>query len=194
MSDVCVRFAPSPTGRLHIGNLRVALFNWLFAARFGGRYFIRMEDTDVARSTKEFAQEILFDLSWAQVSSSFDTIYQSDRIVLYQAAIDRLIELDKAYKCFCPPSQDPERVERDYLKYDGRCRSMLKSEQPNRAYVVRFKFPLERKKITFHDEIYGTITVEANQLDDFILARSDGTPVYNLAVVVDDAADRKSVV
>lgn len=187
MTNVRVRFAPSPTGHLHIGGLRTALFNWLFAAHHDGQYFVRIEDTDQERSSQVFIDSILQSLAWADVTSPFPIVMQSDRFTLYRDVALSLIKQGKAYRCFCVPS--PERVGREYLKYDGRCRALQEKyidlDQP---YAIRFKFPLERKEITFHDLIRGSISFPSDQFDDFIIVRSDGIPVYNFVVVVDDGA------
>lgn len=191
MNDtVRVRFAPSPTGHLHIGGLRTALFNWLFARHNKGVFLIRIEDTDTKRSTKEFENSIFKALDWVCLQSDEPVLYQTNRFDIYKKLIDQLLAEGKAYRCYCPGNDD--RIESDYYKYDGRCRLATTSDTKNESFVVRIKFPLDLKTITFDDLIRGPITFDSNQYDDFIIARSDGTPTYNFVVVVDDATTKIS--
>ncbi len=186
MKTVRVRFAPSPTGHLHIGGLRTALFNWLFARHYGGKFILRIEDTDKERSYSKFVDSILTSLQWAGLSSDEPLVFQSERMDVYRRFIDRLLKDGKAYRCFCPPA--PGRVGEPFLKYDGKCRSLnVTSEQEKEPHVIRFKFPLDYQEIGFEDLIRGPITFSIDQFDDFILVRTDGTPMYNFVVVVDDA-------
>jgi glutamyl-tRNA synthetase len=184
VSNVRVRFAPSPTGHLHIGGLRTALFNWLFARHNQGEFFLRIEDTDLERSLPVFTQSLKHSLSWAGVTTDQPIMVQSERFDIYKRITEQLIANGHAYKCYCPASAD--KVGRDYLRYDGRCRS-IKDESSSEPYVVRFKFPLGRTHVSFYDVLRGTISFPADQFDDFIIVRSDGIPVYNFVVVVDDA-------
>lgn len=186
MKTVRVRFAPSPTGHLHIGGLRTALFNWLFARHYGGKFILRIEDTDRERSYPKFVDSILTSLQWAGLSSDEPLEFQSKRMDVYRRAIDRLLKDGKAYRCFC--AQAPDRVGEPFFKYDGKCRSLkVTPEQEKEPHVIRFKFPLDCQEIGFEDIIRGPITFNIDQFDDFILVRTDGTPMYNLVVVVDDA-------
>ncbi|MFC1842147.1 glutamate--tRNA ligase [Candidatus Dependentiae bacterium] len=191
---VRVRFAPSPTGRLHIGNLRAAIFNWLFARHHNGKFLLRIEDTDKERSKKEYQDYMLESLKWVGINYDEEPLVQSSRIDTHIAAINKLIEEGKAYKCYCMQEDIENRQQEKlghqdlYQGYDGFCRQRAESgeaQEGHKPYVVRFRLP-DKKSITFHDLIRGEITFELNQFDDFIIARSDGTPMYNLAVVVDD--------
>lgn len=159
---VRVRFAPSPTGHLHIGNLRAALFNWLFARHNNGTFLLRIEDTDYERSREEYVDSIIDSLKWLGLESDESIIRQSERTELYQNYLNQMIESGHAYW------SDPATEE-------------------NNTSVLRFRVPKDRGAISFHDHIRGTISVDADQIDDFVIARADGSPLYNFVVVVDDA-------
>lgn len=187
MSSVRVRFAPSPTGHLHIGGLRTALFNWLFARKHAGVFLVRIEDTDLVRSQEVFLHSILASLQWADLMGDEPIIKQSDRTTEYKIKIDQLLQEGKAYKCYCPTAP-MATDEENYFKYDGKCRVRKSApESGQTSYVVRIKLPLEQKTIEFNDIIRGPISFDIHQLDDFIIARSDGSPIYNFVVVIDDA-------
>lgn len=181
---VRVRFAPSPTGNLHIGGLRTALFNWLFARHHKGTFLVRIEDTDLERSTPEFFDSILGALDWASITSDEPLVIQSHSVEIHKNLIQRLLDEGKAYRCYCPVSTDVESI--DYFRYGSLCR-MREAVEVDQPYVVRIKLP-DQKRIEFNDLIYGPISFPLDQFDDFIIARSDGTPVYNFVVVADDAA------
>ncbi len=190
MSDLRVRFAPSPTGYLHIGGARTALFNYLLAKKAGGKFILRIEDTDVARSTRESVEAILKAMDWLGFACDEGPFYQSDRFDLYRQKVAQLLEEGKAYRCYCTAEElDAKREaamkEGRKPKYDGTCRN--RSDQPDAPYVIRFKLPEDRLETTFVDKIKGTISVRHEELDDLIIARTDGTPTYNLVVVIDDA-------
>ena len=180
---VRVRFAPSPTGHLHIGGLRTALFNLLFARHYGGDFLIRIEDTDPERSLEIYTQEIISSLEWADIISDEPIVVQSKRIKKHKELIQQLLDTNKAYRCYCVTN--PEASKETYFKYDGKCRSSVVQEQ-GKSFVVRIKLPIRRKSISFNDLIRGLIEFDLDQFDDFIIARSDGTPVYNFVVVADD--------
>lgn len=190
MSDLRVRFAPSPTGTLHIGGARTALFNFLLARKEGGTFVLRIEDTDVARSTQESVDAILDAMSWLGFSCDEGPIYQSDRFDLYREKIEQLVAEGKAYRCYCSQEELDQKRERAQAKglkpkYDGTCRN--RTDQPENApYVIRFRSPLEGET-SFVDKVKGTITFSNDELDDVIIQRTDGTPTYNFVVVVDDA-------
>ena len=187
METVRVRFAPSPTGHLHIGGLRTALFNWLFARHHGGAFLLRIEDTDIKRSHQKFVDSICESLAWAQITSDEPVVFQSQETEKYHTAITKLLQEGTAYRCFCPATD--EQVGRDYLKYDGKCRSRKSaSDDEKKPHIIRFKFPMQQETISFDDLIRGPISFPSDQFDDFVLVRTDGTPVYNFVVVVDDAA------
>jgi glutamyl-tRNA synthetase len=188
MSETVTRFAPSPTGHLHIGGARTALFSWLMARHDNGKFVLRIEDTDRKRSTQEFTDAILASMKWLGMDWDGDPIYQSDRFDIYNKEIDRLIEEGKAYWCDCTAEQvdamrEKAMKEKRKPKYDGSCRE--KNLGPGENRVVRFKAPLDGTT-AYHDLIKGTISVHNSEMDDMILRRSDGTPTYNIAVVIDD--------
>lgn len=190
MSDLRVRFAPSPTGYLHIGGARTALFNYLLAKQQGGTYVLRIEDTDVARSTQESVDAILNAMTWLGLSCDEGPFYQSDRFDLYKQKVQQLIDEGKAYRCYCTQEElDAKREaamkEGRKPKYDGTCRN--RTDQPDAPYVIRFKLPEDKDAVTFDDKIKGPICFRLEELDDLIIARTDGTPTYNLVVVIDDA-------
>ncbi len=190
MSDLRVRFAPSPTGYLHIGGARTALFNYLLAQQQHGTYVLRIEDTDVARSTQESVDAILNAMDWLGLSCDEGPFYQSDRFDLYRQKVQQLLDEGKAYRCYCTQEElDAKREaalqEGRKPKYDGTCRH--RTDQPDAPYVVRFKLPEGQGATTFVDKIKGPITFQHDELDDLIIQRTDGTPTYNFVVVVDDA-------
>jgi len=197
-SDVRVRFAPSPTGDLHVGGVRTALFNYLFARRSGGKFLLRVEDTDKKRSTQEAIQVILDGLAWLGMNSDEGVVYQSQQQSAHRKAGDKLLENGAAYRCFCTKEQIAERREiaqrkKNEYKYDRRCAHLSDAEikvnlDANMPFAVRLKVPGEL--ISFDDLVHERITVSGMEIEDFILLRSDGTPTYMLAVVVDDAEMR----
>lgn len=189
MSDIRVRFAPSPTGHLHVGNFRTALFNWLFAKHSGGQFLVRIEDTDLERSDERFVKSIKQTLEWTGIKSDEPVVVQSATRDLHDRYMKQLLDEGKAYRCSCSREEILKRVGgaggEEHLLYDGFCRD--KNVSPDSSHVVRFKLPDDRKNVAFKDMVYGEITVAIEELDDFVIARSDGTPVYNFVVVVDDA-------
>lgn len=190
---VRVRFAPSPTGHLHIGGLRTALFNMLFARHYGGIFLVRIEDTDMQRSRQEFTDSILESLSWAEVMPDEPMVTQSEHFDQHTVVLQTMLKNGTAYPCICAPEEIIERqrefLEGEYMygKYDGHCRSKMMGVIPDQPYVVRFALPTDIKHITFDDLIRGPVTFDSDQFDDFIIARSDKRPMYNFVVTVDDA-------
>lgn len=183
-----VRFAPSPTGALHIGGARTALFNYLYAKRSGGTFILRVEDTDLERSTKEFEKSILEGMNWLGLSWDEGPYYQTERMELYKEQVQRLISEGKAYRCTCTPDELETKRQQALAegrkpKYDGKCRDG--KADPSKPAAIRFAAPIEGQT-AFHDICRGTITFENAELDDLIIARSDGSPTYNFTVVVDD--------
>ena len=190
-NNVIVRFAPSPTGFLHIGGARTALFNWLYARHAGGKYLLRIEDTDRERSTDEAIEAIIDGLDWLGLGSDEATVFQFDRADRHREVVDELIATGHAYKCFC------SREELDDMRaaaeaegrppvYDGRWRDRPESDAPEGVMpAIRIKTPNEGETI-IDDQVQGRVVFQNSQLDDMIILRSDGTPTYNLAVVVDD--------
>ena len=191
-SSVRVRFAPSPTGSLHIGSLRAALFNWLFARHNKGLFLVRIEDTDRQRSTKEFEESILKSLEWTGITSDEPIIYQYDRLSIHKKIIDKLLDDGKAYKCFCSQEELQQKKEKaidqqQTYQYDKKCRAVDTSNQDSaQPFVIRFKVDIQNDVFTLYDQIRGEVTIPAEQIDDFIILRSDDTVTYNLAVVKDD--------
>ena len=184
------RFAPSPTGNLHLGGARTALYAWLYAKHFGGQFILRIEDTDKERSTDESTQAILKAMDWLGLDCDQGPIYQSDRTARYQQVLQQLLAEGKAYRCTCSKERLDQIREQQMQaggkpKYDGHCRELNLDEDCG-EHVVRFKNPLQGE-VTFTDQVKGEITVSNKELDDFIIARSDGSPTYNFTVVVDDA-------
>jgi len=186
---VRVRFAPSPTGYLHIGGARTALFNWLFARHEEGTFILRIEDTDRSRSTDEYIEAIIGGMKWLNLDWDEGPFRQTDRFDVYRRYVDGLVKEGKAYHCYCSPEELEQRRQEALSqgktpKYDGRCRD-LKEPIPGRTPAIRFKMPQEGETVV-NDLIKGTVTFDNSQLDDLIIMRSDGTPTYNFVVVVDD--------
>lgn len=190
---VRVRFAPSPTGHLHIGGLRTALFNWLFARHNQGVFLMRIEDTDLERSRQEYTDAIMQALDWMSLEADEPVLVQSTRINEHKKIIAQLLEQGRAYRCYCASEEITARFQGqgEIYFYDGHCRSLV-AQKKDKPFVVRFKVPEDQRAITFNDLIRGPITFEREQLDDFIIARSDGSPMYNFVVVIDDAYMRIS--
>ncbi|TYP00298.1 glutamyl-tRNA synthetase [Geothermobacter ehrlichii] len=190
MSKLRVRFAPSPTGYLHIGGARTALFNYLLARKEQGTFVLRIEDTDLERSSRESVDAILRAMEWLELDYDEGPYYQSERFELYQQKIDQLLAEGKAYRCYCTAEElEAKRQqainEKRKPKYDGTCRD--RSDQPaGRPHVVRFRASQEGET-AFDDLIKGPISFRNDELDDLIIRRSDGSPTYNFVVVVDDA-------
>ena len=188
---VVTRFAPSPTGFLHIGGARTALFNWLYARHHGGRYLLRIEDTDRARSTQEAIDAILDGLNWLDLPSDGDIVFQARNAERHAAVAHDLLAAGKAYRCYCSPEElqemrDTAKAEGRPIRYDGRWRDRDPSEAPAGVDpVIRLKMP-QSGDTTLSDQVQGDVTIANAQLDDMILLRSDGTPTYMLSVVVDD--------
>jgi glutamyl-tRNA synthetase len=192
MSDpVVTRFAPSPTGFLHIGGARTALFNWLYARGRSGKMLLRIEDTDRERSTKEAIDAILDGLSWLGIDWDGDTIYQFARAARHREVAEQMLAAGTAYRCYATPDElaqmrETARSEGKTRLYDGRWRDCDPTDAPpGRSFAIRLKAPLTGETVV-DDEVQGRVTWQNENLDDFVLLRSDGTPTYMLAVVVDD--------
>ena len=186
---VRTRFAPSPTGFLHVGGARTALFSWLYARRHHGQFILRIEDTDQERSTPESVQAILDGMKWLGLDHDEGPFYQTQRYPRYKEIAQQLLDEGKAYRCHCSKERletlrDAQLAAKEKPRYDGHCRdkNLAADDQP---YVVRFKNP-QTGVVSFTDEVYGDIHVNNQELDDLILVRSDGHPTYNFAVVIDD--------
>ena len=210
MKEVKVRFAPSPTGFLHIGGLRTALYNYLYAKKLGGKFILRIEDTDQSRLVEGAIENLLDALEWSNVMHNEGVFVedghivehgecgpyiQSHRLDIYKKYVDELIEKGYAYYCFCTKERldnlrEEQRIKGQVPKYDGFCKSLSLEEARERIkngeeYVVRLKMPKNRD-ITFHDAVRGSVTINSDEVDDQVLMKSDGFPTYHLAVVVDD--------
>ncbi|MCG7530196.1 glutamate--tRNA ligase [Psychrobium sp. MM17-31] len=183
------RFAPSPTGYLHVGGARTALYSWLVAQKLGGEFVLRIEDTDIERSTQEAIDAIMEGMEWLGLEWNEGPYYQTKRFDRYKELIAQLIEEDKAYRCYCSSERlDKLREEKmaagEKPRYDGHCRNL--AEQPTDVpHVIRFKNPLEGE-VSFDDHVRDNITIANSELDDLIIQRTDGSPTYNFCVVVDD--------
>lgn len=189
MNTVVTRFAPSPTGHLHLGGARTAIFSWLLARHHGGKFVLRIEDTDTERSKQAYTDSILASMRWLGLDWDGEPRYQSQRFDVYNRYIDQLLESGHAYWCSCSPEEveamrEKARERGEKPRYDGRCRERGLGPGPGR--VVRLKVPAQGRTI-FNDMVKGVISVENSELDDMVLRRADGSPTYNLAVVVDDA-------
>jgi len=188
--SVRTRFAPSPTGYLHIGGVRTALFNWLYARHCGGTFILRIEDTDKERSTNESVQAILEGMAWMGLDYDEGPIYQSDRLERYKEVIDQLLDAGQAYRCYCTREEldkvrEEQRAQGIKPRYNRHCRDQHNPERPDVESVIRFKNPLEGS-VQFDDAIRGQIVISNEELDDLVITRANGTPTYNFAVVVDD--------
>ena len=195
MTQERVRFAPSPTGDLHVGGARTALFNWLYARKTGGKFLLRIEDTDIERSTPQALASILESLTWLGLTWDEELVYQSQRSDLYRAAVQKLLDNGSAYRCFCSKEEleaerERARTEKLMYHYSGKCRCLASDEvERKRAEgsesTVRFRVP--EGETSFDDLIHGTTTFQNETIGDFIIARADGSPVYLLGVAEDDA-------
>lgn len=187
--SVVTRFAPSPTGYLHVGGARTALYSWLYAKSQGGEFVLRIEDTDIERSTEEAKQAILDGMEWLGLTWDKGPYYQTERFDRYKAIIQTLLEEGKAYKCFMPAEEldairEQQKENGEKPRYPGTWRD--RTDHPKgQPYVIRFKNPLEGS-VVFDDHVRGRIEISNTELDDLIIQRSDGTPTYNFCVVVDD--------
>jgi glutamyl-tRNA synthetase len=192
MSQVVTRFAPSPTGLLHIGGVRTALFSWLYARRMAGKFILRIEDTDLERSTPEAVQVILEGMKWLGLAHDEGPYFQTQRFDRYKAVIAEMLVAGTAYHCFCSKEdldamRADQQARKEKPRYDGRCRhGRGPGPQSGNQPVVRFKNPEEGATVV-EDVVHGAVTFQNRELDDLIIARSDGTPTYNFCVVVDDA-------
>ncbi|OQX52881.1 MAG: glutamate--tRNA ligase [Candidatus Cloacimonas sp. 4484_209] len=192
--NVRVRIAPSPTGYLHLGTARAALYNWLFARKYDGKFILRIEDTDIARSSSEMVDSIIDGLSWLGITWDEGPVFQSKRLELYRKYAEKLLEDGKAYYCYCTPEELAQRREEAHRqkknwKYDRRCLGLTEEikkryEEENRPKALRFLVP--EGETTFEDLIHGNIKKNNDEIEDFVIMKSDGTPTYNLAVVIDD--------
>jgi len=195
-NEVRVRFAPSPTGFLHIGGVRTALYNWLYARANGGKFLLRIEDTDLERSEERYTKDILASMKWLGLDCDEDVAYQATRLDVYKRLAGELVDRGHAYKCYCSEAEVEKMRERATAEgkkpmYDRRCRERKDHPADGQPYVIRAKVPLDGH-VEFTDLIRGPIRVENAEIDDFVLIRSNGAPTYNMSVVVDDVHGRMS--
>ena len=187
--SVVTRFAPSPTGYLHVGGARTALYSWLYAKSKGGEFVLRIEDTDIERSTEEAKQAILDGMQWLGLNWDTGPVYQTERFDRYKELIQKLLDEGKAYKCFMSSEEldairEAQKEKGEKPRYPGTWRD--RTDHPEgQPFVVRFKNPLEGS-VTINDHVRGTIEISNSELDDLVIQRTDGTPTYNFCVVVDD--------
>jgi glutamyl-tRNA synthetase len=185
------RFAPSPTGYLHIGGLRTALFSWLTAQHEQGKFLLRIEDTDMLRNSENAKDAILKAFEWVGMSYDGEVVYQSQRFKLYKGYIDQLLAEGKAYKCYMSKEElaslrETQMANKERTRYDGRYRDFTGTAPKGIEAVIRIKAPQEGV-ISFVDGVKGTINIASNEVDDFVIARADGAPTYNFVVAIDDA-------
>jgi len=188
---ITTRFAPSPTGYLHIGGLRTALFSWLWAKKNEGEFLLRIEDTDLARNSEEAVEAILKAFDWVGMSYDGEAIYQSKRFELYAKYVEQLLKEGKAYKCYMSKEElttlrEEQMAKGERTRYDGRYRDFTGTPPEGVEPVIRIKAPLEGD-IVFHDGIKGEISIASSEVDDFVIARAGGVPTYNFVVAIDDA-------
>lgn len=186
---VRTRFAPSPTGYLHVGGARTALFSWLYARKHNGKFILRIEDTDLERSTQESVDAILEGMEWLNLTYDEGPFYQTHRFDRYKEVIQQLLEQGRAYRCYCS-KEDLETLRSEQMankekpRYNGKCRHLTEA-LPGKEFVIRFKNP-EDGEVVIKDLVKGDIVIANKELDDLIIARTDGSPTYNFTVVVDD--------
>ena len=195
MSNIRVRFAPSPTGYLHVGGARTALYNWLFARHHGGVFILRIEDTDADRSKPELSQAILESMKWLGLDWDEGPFYQSERLERYRHVAADLERRGHAYPCFCLPDELQAKraraeAEKRPWKYEGTCRNLSDGERQQRRsaghpWALRFRVPATGRT-NFDDQVFGQVELENQEIEDFVLLRSDGHPTYHLGVVADD--------
>src|SRR5579863_2493490 len=187
--SVVTRFAPSPTGMLHVGGVRTALFSWLYARHTGGKFILRIEDTDRERSTDEAVRVILEGMQWLGLDADEGPYYQTHRYERYRQVLAQLLERGEAYRCYCTKAElealrEQQLARKQKPRYDGRCRERSEP-RPGIEPVIRFKNPLTGE-VVVEDQVHGRVVFANAELDDLIIARSDGNPTYNFCVVVDD--------
>lgn len=184
------RFAPSPTGVLHVGGARTALFCWLYSKQVGGKFVLRIEDTDLERSTEASVQAILDGMAWLNLDYDEGPFYQTQRFDRYKAVIQQLVDQGDAYYCACSKERleklrEAQMANKQKPRYDGCCRELGLKPDGEQDLVIRFRNP-QQGSVSFDDQVKGQITVNNSELDDLVIARTDGSPTYNLSVVVDD--------
>ncbi len=188
--EIRVRFAPSPTGYLHIGGARTALFNYVFAKKQKGKFLLRIEDTDTERSKEEFTEQIIRSLEWLGIKHDEDIVYQSERFDVYKKYAEKLLKEGKAYRCFCTKEEIEEKKKNNpKWKYDRKCLNLTEKEieknlEEGKPYTIRLKLP--DTEIKFFDHVKGEMKFHSKDFEDFIIVRSNGVPIYQFTVVIDD--------
>ncbi|WP_063656618.1 glutamate--tRNA ligase [Candidatus Arsenophonus triatominarum] len=190
MNKIKTRFAPSPTGYLHVGGARTALYSWLYSRHNNGKFVLRIEDTDLERSTQEAIDAIMDGMNWLSLNWDEGPYYQTKRFDRYHAVIDQMLSAGTAYRCYCSKIRldnlrEEQMVRGEKPRYDGYCRSHAHNHTPNEPHVVRFRNP-QQGSVIFEDQIRGPIEFSNLELDDLIIRRTDGSPTYNFCVVIDD--------
>jgi glutamyl-tRNA synthetase len=186
--EIRTRFAPSPTGHLHIGGVRTALYAWLYARHCNGKFILRIEDTDLERSSEEATRVIIEGMNWLGLDHDEGPFFQSQRMARYNQVLEQLLNDNKAYRCYCSKERlddlrEKQLTNKEKPRYDGLCRTCPTRE--NQPFVIRFRNP-DSGVVSFEDQVHGMISFQNHELDDLIIARSDGSPTYNFCVVVDD--------
>ncbi len=188
--EIRTRFAPSPTGELHVGGARTALFNYLFAKSMSGKFLVRIEDTDLKRSDNSLSKRIIDDLEWLNIRSDETVVFQRNNVNRHRQIIDQLLDKGLAFRCFTKKDDLTKRTrdntERGGSVFRSTWRDRSSNELPSEEYVIRFKIPIEASRIYFTDKIRGELSWDLNSIEDFVIARSDNSATYNIAVVVDD--------
>lgn len=185
---VITRFAPSPTGHLHFGNMRTALYSWLIARHYNGKFILRIEDTDIKRSSKKYVNSIKKDMKWLKLNWDEGPLFQTNRFKLYKKYLNYMINNNIAYKCYCSKKR-LLKIKKYQIKngikpkYDNYC--LKKKKNLKKTYVIRFNNP-KNGYTTFNDKVYGNIKIKNSELDDFVIVRNNGIPTYNFCVVIDD--------
>jgi glutamyl-tRNA synthetase len=187
--SVVTRFAPSPTGLLHIGGVRTALFSWLYARHYAGKFILRIEDTDQDRSTEQAVRVIVEGMRWLGLTADEGPYFQTQRFDRYRAVLSELLAAGKAYRCYCTKAEleamrEAQLAAKQKPRYDGRCRERLEP-RAGVAPAIRFRNPMDGQ-VVVEDQVHGRVVFQNSELDDLIIARSDGSPTYNFCVVVDD--------
>lgn len=190
MNKIKTRFAPSPTGYLHVGGARTALYSWLYSRHNNGEFVLRIEDTDLERSTQEAIDAIMDGMNWLSLNWDEGPYYQTKRFDRYHAVIDQMLSAGTAYRCYCSKTRldnlrEEQMARGEKPRYDGYCRSHAHNHTPNEPHVVRFRNP-QQGSVIFEDQIRGPIEFSNLELDDLIIRRTDGSPTYNFCVVIDD--------
>ncbi len=186
LTEIRTRFAPSPTGHLHVGGARTALFNYLFAKSMKGKFLLRIEDTDLKRSNSSLTEKIINDIEWLNIPWDEEIVFQRQNQKKHKEIIDYLLKKGLAFRCFSEKEINIDKISIRQPAFRSPWRDLNENRYPSKQYVVRFKVPSEPSQISFNDKIRGVLSWDLSTIEDFVIARSDGSSTYNLAVVVDD--------